>query len=90
MIGLPAFVGVPGGQSDDEYGGKVGWGHSSVGQVADFAHRAEVKTLHLFHHDPEQDDAAIDAKLARAQQRLRELGSKTECLAPAEGFSFEL
>ena len=76
--------------TDGEYAGKLGWGHSSVSQVAELAHRAEVKTLHLFHHDPEQTDDDIDAKLATARDLLAELGSATECFAPAEGSSFQL
>jgi len=76
--------------ADSEYGSRVGWGHSAVGQVADLAHRAEVRTLYLFHHDPEQDDDAIDAKLTDARKALRRLGSRTECIAPAEGDTHRL
>lgn len=71
--------------TDDEYPKKVGWGHSAITQVARFAHDAEVKQLHLFHHDPDQDDEAIDAKLAVAQSVLSDLGSTTVIEAPAEG-----
>ncbi len=76
--------------TDDEYKSKIDWGHSPLSQVVDLAHRAEVKHLHLFHHDPDQNDDAIDAKLATAQDSLKELGSATQCLAPAEGDSFEI
>jgi phosphoribosyl 1,2-cyclic phosphodiesterase len=71
--------------TDEEYRDKVGWGHSAVGQVVRLAHRAEVKSLYLFHHDPEQTDDHIDEKLAHARGMLEQLGSKTECIAPAEG-----
>ncbi len=70
--------------TDDEYPAKVGWGHSCVGQVVDLAHRAKVETLYLMHHDPDQDDDAIDAKLEFAQERLVSLKSDTRCRAPAE------
>ncbi len=70
--------------TDEEYASKVGWGHSCISRVVDLAHRAEVRTLALFHHDPDQDDDAIDAKLASAQDMLADLGSRSECLAPAE------
>ena len=53
--------------------------------VADLAARAEVKRLHLFHHDPDQNDDAIDAKLDEAREALVKLGSKVICEAPAEG-----
>jgi len=71
--------------TDDGYLAKVGWGHSCVSQVAGLAHAANVKNLCLFHHDPDQDDEDIDAKLASVEKRLHELGSSTNCMAPAEG-----
>ncbi len=70
---------------DEEYVTKIGWGHSCVDRVADLAHRAEVKNLYLFHHDPDQDDDAIDQKLKATQAVLKKLKSKTICLAPSEG-----
>ncbi len=70
---------------DHEYPAKVGWGHSCVSQVADLAARAEVKRLHLFHHDPDQTDSDIDAKLDETRKELDRLGSKVVCEAPAEG-----
>lgn len=70
---------------DHEYPSKVDWGHSCVSQVADLAARAEVKRLHLFHHDPDQTDADIDAKLDEAREELARLGAKLQCEAPAEG-----
>ena len=76
--------------TDAEYTSKVTWGHSCVSQVVDLAHRAEVKTLHLFHHDPSQNDDAIDAKLDQARAALADLGSKTVCEAPAEGVTLKL
>jgi phosphoribosyl 1,2-cyclic phosphodiesterase len=75
---------------DHEYPSKVDWGHSCVSQVADLAARAEVKRLHLFHHDPDQADKDIDAKLEDARKALAALGSKVACEAPAEGSSLIL
>jgi phosphoribosyl 1,2-cyclic phosphodiesterase len=69
---------------DSEYPSKVDWGHSCVSQVVDLAARAEVKRLHLFHHDPDQTDDHIDRKLAEAREGLAKLGSKVVCDAPAE------
>ena len=76
--------------SDEEYKTKVGWGHSCVGRVVDLAHEAGVKTLHLFHHDPDQTDADIDGKLEQAQALLKERESQTQCLAPTEGQVFRI
>lgn len=70
--------------TDEEYERKVGWGHSCVSQVAKLAHDAGVETLYLFHHDPDQNDDAIDAKLEMAARALESMGSKTKCVAPAE------
>jgi len=75
---------------DHEYPSKVDWGHSCVSQVVDLAARAEVKRLHLFHHDPDQTDAAIDQKLDDARKELARVGSKVVCEAPAEGSSLVL
>lgn len=76
--------------TDEEYPRKMGWGHSSASQVADLAWRAVVKTLCLFHHDPDQSDAAIDAKLARVRDLLATRGAATMVLAPAEREGLEV
>jgi ribonuclease BN (tRNA processing enzyme) len=68
----------------------VDWGHSCVSQVADLAARAGVKRLHLFHHDPDQTDVDIDAKLEETRAELRRLGSTVVCEAPAEGSALVL
>lgn len=75
---------------DSEYGSKIDWGHSCVSQVVKLAARAEVKRLHLFHHDIDQTDDAIDLKLADARQGLARLGSKVQCDAPAEASTLVL
>lgn len=75
---------------DHEYPSKIDWGHASVSQVADLATRAEVKRLHLFHHDPAQTDNDIDRKLVEARERLAEFGARLECQAPAEGSRLSL
>jgi phosphoribosyl 1,2-cyclic phosphodiesterase len=75
---------------DGEYGWKVDWGHSCVSQVAGLAARAQVKRLHLFHHDIDQTDDAIDLKLADAREALARLGSKVQCDAPAEASTLVL
>ena len=69
---------------DHEYPSKVDWGHSCVSEVADLAVRAQVKRLHLFHHDPDQSDDDIDRKLDEMRVQISRLGGKIECDAPAE------
>lgn len=76
--------------TDEEYAKKVKWGHSSVSQVTKLAHDAEVKQLHLIHHDPDQGDDDIDAKLKTAKDLLKEWKSKTQCVAPQERQSFKI
>ena len=74
--------------TDEEYLAKVGWGHSCISKVIQLAHEAQVKTLYLFHHDPDQNDKAIDNKLEIARNQLKKLGSKTQVIAPAAGQAF--
>lgn len=69
---------------DHEYVNKVDWGHSCVSEVADLAARAQVKRLHIFHHDPDQTDDDIDRKLNETREALHRLGSNVVCDAPAE------
>jgi phosphoribosyl 1,2-cyclic phosphodiesterase len=76
--------------NDDAYPAKMNWGHSSVSQVLDLAHRGEVKTLCLFHHEPDQTDDDIDRKLEFATQSLAKRKSQTKVIAPAEGDSLFL
>ena len=46
---------------------RAGWGHSTPEQAVDLAAEAGVRRLVLFHHEPEHDDAAIDALLVAAR-----------------------
>jgi phosphoribosyl 1,2-cyclic phosphodiesterase len=46
---------------------RAGWGHSSPRQAVDLARDAGCRRLVLFHHEPEHDDAAIDALLIGAR-----------------------
>jgi ribonuclease BN (tRNA processing enzyme) len=76
--------------ADEEYAGKEGWGHSAVGRVAELAHRAQVRVLYLFHHDPDQGDEEIEHKHAACRRALEECESATECRAPRERDEFTL
>ena len=72
---------------DEEYTRRIGWGHSCLSEVTRLAHNANVKTLYLFHHDPDQTDDDIDNKLETVSNALRELNSDTICMAPRENQS---
>ena len=45
---------------DGEYPAHVGWGHSAIEHVVEFARKAAVRQLVLFHHDPYHDDEHLD------------------------------
>jgi phosphoribosyl 1,2-cyclic phosphodiesterase len=76
--------------TDEGYKSKVGWGHSCIGQAVKLAHAAQVGALHLFHHDPDDTDDHIDAKLEAARRALEALGSAVPVIAPAEGDELQL
>ena len=73
-----------------EYMDHRGWGHSSYRDAIDFAIAAEVRTLVLFHHDPERTDAALDAQLLMCREMVRERNGKVEVVAAAEGMEIEI
>jgi len=52
--------------TEEEYAGRVGWGHSTLRQAVDLAAQAGVKTLVTFHHDPEHSDEMLDQQLQEA------------------------
>ena len=54
---------------DDEYGERMGWGHSRLADALAFARRAEAERTLLFHHDPDHDDVALGMMLAEARGR---------------------
>ena len=54
---------------DHEYGAHVGWGHSSVTDTMDFATKARVERVVLFHHDPYHDDNDLEELLTEARAR---------------------
>lgn len=60
--------------TDQEYRQRVGWGHNSVSAVVDVCRRVGPETMVLFHHDPDSDDAKVDAMVESAKRRLFESG----------------
>ena len=51
--------------TEQEYGERVGWGHSSIAHTVAFARQAEVGKLMLFHHGPRRTDDALDEMAGR-------------------------
>jgi CheY-like chemotaxis protein/ribonuclease BN (tRNA processing enzyme) len=64
---------------------RTGWGHSTVEYAVDVALAGRVRTLVLFHHDPNRDDAGIDELIAEAEARVAASGLSLRVLAAAEG-----
>lgn len=46
--------------TDQEYAGRIGWGHSTWQEGVRLADRAGVGTFVVFHHDPDHDDLFMD------------------------------
>ena len=53
---------------------KIGWGHSSFEYAINSAHKADVKKLYLFHHDPMRTDKQL---LALKDEYLEKIAGKT-------------
>src|ERR1051326_6396976 len=71
--------------TDQEYHAHIGWGHGSLSSAVGLARDAAVGKLVLFHHDPEHDDAKVDAMLAHARKLAANAGAKFEVEAAREG-----
>ncbi len=57
-----------------EYPSHIGWGHGCLDDSVALALRAEVDQLVLFHHDPNHDDAKLDAMVNEARRQIAEAG----------------
>ncbi|MBI3005875.1 MAG: MBL fold metallo-hydrolase [Ignavibacteriales bacterium] len=68
-----------------EYESKKGWGHSPIESMVEFAWRARVKQLVLFHHDPLHDDKTVDRMVKHAQRLARARGGNMKCIGAYEG-----
>jgi phosphoribosyl 1,2-cyclic phosphodiesterase len=74
----------------EEYKAKLGWGHSPIESIVEFAVKAKVKRLALFHHDPYHEDAFVDEMVEHAQQLLAAQKSSIECFGAKEGMEVVL
>jgi len=61
--------------TDAEYPKHVNWGHSRATTVVDLAVAAKVRQVAIFHHDPMQSDADVDAKIDACRERAAILGA---------------
>jgi ribonuclease BN (tRNA processing enzyme) len=45
---------------DNEYGSRIGWGHSSVTDAVSYCNAVGAHRLVLFHHEPQHSDEALE------------------------------
>jgi diguanylate cyclase (GGDEF)-like protein len=76
--------------TEQEYGQRVGWGHSTLEYATDVAIAGDAKRLALFHHDPTHDDAFMERFENSARARVAALGSTLDVFAAREGLELEL
>lgn len=74
----------------DDMPAKRGWGHSMVGEVLALARDAEVRALALHHHDPDRDDAALDAVADDAARWAGANAPSLSTIVAREGLAIEL
>jgi ribonuclease BN (tRNA processing enzyme) len=73
---------------DEEYGDHVGWGHSCIADAMEFALKAEVDQVVLFHHDPYHTDVQLEALLADAHGKFPDM--KNRVRLAYEGMTVDL
>ncbi len=69
----------------EEFQRKIDWGHSSYEFTARVATEANVKSLILFHHEPEHSDAMIKQIEQKTRAILKEADHDIPCRAAYEG-----
>ncbi len=57
--------------TDDEFPSKVGWGHSTWQEGVRLARAANVRSLAIFHHDPDHEDRFMERVEAEARRTWR-------------------
>ncbi|MCB0329004.1 MAG: MBL fold metallo-hydrolase [Bdellovibrionales bacterium] len=75
---------------NEDYIGKVGWGHSSMGAAIKVAEEAGVHRLALFHHEPAYSDSTLDRMQKETQQACAEKKSKLEAFWAREAMTIAL
>jgi phosphoribosyl 1,2-cyclic phosphodiesterase/CheY-like chemotaxis protein len=77
----------------EEYGERVGWGHSTGEYAVRMCQLAGARSLALAHHDPRRSDLELDGMVQAVRARLGDeppLGSPLRVFAAAEGQALEL
>lgn len=74
----------------EEYRQHCGWGHGCMDAVVELALQAKVKTLFLFHHAPDHDDAKVARMLAHARRIVARRKGSLRVNAAREGMTIIL
>jgi ribonuclease BN (tRNA processing enzyme) len=74
--------------TEEEYVGRLGWGHSSVAHAANFACAAGVRQLAMFHHDPMRSDRELEALYDEVAEIVRD--GQEQPLIAREGLKVSL
>lgn len=74
--------------TDEEYRGRVGWGHSSMTHTAAFSRAAGVRRLAMFHHDPMRSDRELEALYDQVAEAVE--GDQEPPLIAREGLEIRL
>ena len=70
----------------DEYKRKRGWGHSSIQETLEFAVKANVKKLGLFHLNQDRTDDQMNQIIKECQLDLKKKNSPLDCFAVSCNF----
>ena len=76
--------------SDELLRTRAGWGHSSPAEAVSLAAECGAKRLVLFHHEPDNDDAAVDRLLSGARAAAMRSAPTLVVDAAMEGLTFTL
>jgi len=76
--------------TEEEYKTRKGWGHSTFDDAVRSAAELKAPRLAIFHHDPDHNDAALDAQMDYCRARLKALGAATECFGARDGQRIDL
>ena len=76
--------------TEEEYQGKVGWGHSSIGLLLEVACQARVKQLAIFHHDPQHSDRFLDELWVSNRSRFYSVCKDMDFFWAREGLTLEI
>lgn len=76
--------------TDEEYRSKVGWGHTTVSLLSRIAHKAGVRHLAVYHHDPMHTDSFLDSLSSEFIRLYKESAPPMEVLWAREGLTLQL